>query len=272
MQNERLGVLSVIAGAIMMGSLVIFVRNINLNAVQTSFFRFFFGFLFLLIFSVLSRRKISFERPKMLLIMSLLSIMVVNFYIASIQLIPAGTAALLLYMAPVYVLPIAYLSGEVISRKIFVSIPLSISGLYLMLSPTGVLNAGIIFGLISGFVYALYFMVIKRIRDYMQSIELTTAYLGISSLILAPSLVIYPIGEVNLMWLIGLGLIPTALAFTLFNFGLKYCKLSEGPVFALIEPISASLFGLMLFGETFTPIEITGMILVLAGVAIALKA
>ena len=270
-ERELSGVASIITAAVLMGSVAIFVRNIQMNPIQITFFRFLFGFLFLFLISISTGRKLSFDNPRLLLTISILNVMLVSFYIAAIQLIPMGMAALLLYMAPVYVIPIAYLTGEKIEPKVFVSLPLSIIGLFLMLMPAGSLNIGVVFGFLAGLCYAFYFFVIKRLREWMPSLEITTIYLGISSLILLPCIFIQPIATLNFQWLVGLGLFPTAIAFTLFNFGLKYCRISEGPLLALAEPVAASVFGFIVFGETFTGIQIVGILLVLTGVGIALK-
>jgi|Deesub1362A_J573_1020465.scaffolds.fasta_scaffold00250_62 drug/metabolite transporter (DMT)-like permease len=275
MKTERIkevsGVASVITAAILMGSVAIFVRNIHMNPIHITFFRFLFGFLFLLLITISTKRRPSFDNPKLLLIISILNVVLVTFYISAIQLIPAGLAALLLYMAPVYVIPIAYLTGENIKPGVFISLPISLAGLFLMLMPAGSLNIGVGFGFVAGLSYAFYFFIIKRLREWMPSLEITTIYLGISSLILLPSVFIIPLSELNLGWLIALGLIPTAIAFTLFNFGLKYCKISEGPLFALAEPVAASIFGFLVFNESFSGIQLFGMILILTGVGIAIK-
>lgn len=254
-----------------MGSLVVFVRNLSLNPIHITFFRFSFAFLFLFAFMLLRGKKIVITSPKLLFYMAIINVAIVTFYVASIQLIPAGMAALLLYMAPIYVILIAYLKGEKINRTVLIALPLSISGLYLMLSPQGYFSMGMLFGLIAGFSYAVYFFVIKRLREEMQSLEITTIYLGISALILLPGLILIPLGSLDVIWLIGLGLIPTAIAFTFFNYGIKYCKVEEAPLFALVEPVSATIFGFAFYGEVFTELQIFGAILILTGVAMALK-
>jgi len=270
-ETKPTGVLSVITAAVFMGSVAIFVRNLSMNPIHIAFFRFLFGFLFLLPITLSSRKRLSFDDPKLLLTISIINVANITFYISAIQLIPVGLAALLLYMAPVYVIPIAYLSGEKVKPGVFVSLPISIAGLLLMLMPSGNLNIGVGFGLIAGLSYAFYFFVIKRLREWMPSLEITTIYLGISSLILLPGIFLMPVSGFDVKWLVGLGLIPTAIAFTLFNFGLKYCRVSEGPLLALTEPVAASVFGYIIFGETFSVIQIFGIVLVLLGIGIAIR-
>jgi drug/metabolite transporter (DMT)-like permease len=269
---EILGNLSVVGGAILMGTVGVFIRNIHLAPLHLAFFRFLFGFIFLSIIFITGRRKLRFDNLKLLFLIAVINVVVITAYITSVQLIPLGMAALLLYLAPVYVIAIAYLMGEKIGSRVLISIPISISGLFLMLMPSGGMNEGIFFGLISGLFYAFYFFAIKRVRKTMESLEITLGYLAISSLILSPSLVIpFTISPSDILWIVGIGLIPTAVAFTLFNYGLKYCKITEGPVVALVEPVSAGVFGFLFFGEVFSQMQILGMILVLAGIGIAIK-
>ena len=262
--------LTVIVAAIMMGTLPIFIRNIDMNPVQLSFFRLFLGFVFLgIILSIIK------EKPKITSWRIVGAIVIVNTltvvsYIASIQLVEAATAALLLYMAPVYVIPLAKLTGERIHGSSWLALPISLTGLWLMLSPHS-FSSGVIFGLISGFSYAVYFLLMKRARKEMEALHITFVYLGFASLLLLPSLLLYPIGELDIPWLLGLGLIPTALAFTLFNFGIKYCRVEQAPLFALVEPVAAGFFGYALFGEVLTAEQLIGAMLILLSVSIAAK-
>ncbi|HID43233.1 MAG TPA: permease [Archaeoglobaceae archaeon] len=267
--SSNLKASTVIIAAILMGSLAVFVRNVPLHPIQIVFFRTFFGFLFLSIPVMILREKFSIARPKTVVAIIIVNLLTISSYIASIQLIEVAIAALLLYMAPIYVLPIAYLTGERTGKTIWLALPIGISGLYLMLTPYGEFSPGIIFGLISGLCYAAMFFLMKSIREHMSSLNITFIFLGAISLIVFPSLLIYPLKDVNIFWLLGLGLIPTAIAFTLFYYGLKYCKISQAPVFALVEPVSAAIFGFIFFSETLGDKQILGSILILVSVALA---
>jgi len=262
--------LTVIVAAIMMGTLPIFVRNIGMNPVQLSFFRFFLGFVFLGIILSIIKGKPKITSWKLVGAIAVVNTLTVASYITSIQLVEAATAALLLYMAPVYVIPLAKLTGESIHCSSWFALPVSLTGLWLMLSPHS-LSGGVAFGLVSGFSYALYFLLMKRARREMEALHITFACLGFASLLLLPSLLLYPIGELDILWLLGLGLIPTALAFTLFNFGIKYCRVEQAPLFALVEPVAAGFFGYALFGEVLTTKQIVGAVLILISVAIAAR-
>ncbi|MEM3627841.1 MAG: DMT family transporter [Candidatus Bathyarchaeia archaeon] len=67
--------------------------------------------------------------------------------------------------------------------------------------------------------------------------------------------------------LLGLGLIPTAAAHTLYFSSLSNLKSFEAATIALLEPIGATLLGIALFQEVPTHLTVFGAFLVLIGVA-----
>ncbi len=265
--------LTVVIAAILMGTLPVFVRNVAMNPIQLSFFRLFFGSIFLgFVLGVLHERP-RITRWKLMLSIVCINTLTVVSYIASIQLVEVATAALMLYMAPVYVIPLAKITGERVHTESMLALPPGLVGLWLMLSPHS-FSIGVISGIISGLSYAAYFLIMKRARREMEAFHITFVYLALSSLILLPSLFIEPLPEVSktsILWLLGLGIVPTALAFSLFNFGIKYCRLDQAPFFALAEPLAAGFFGYVFFGETLSLMQLIGACLILFSIATAAR-
>ncbi len=264
--------LTVALSAILMGSLAIFVRNLNLSPLTVTFFRMSFGFVYLLPLIKFVRFPI-FKNFKVISV-ALVSLITISFYIASIQLIEIAISALLLYMAPTYVILFMLLKREEIGKISIFSLIIALFGLFLLLSPYYTLNFGIIFGIVSGLCYALYFILAKEVREFASSIEITFSTLLISTIILLPivstNLNVQTIFQ-NIPWLLGLGLIPTAIPFILLNYGIKFCKKENAPIIALIEPVSAGIYGYIIFNEVLTLKQMIGAILILSSVAIALK-
>ncbi len=254
---------AVALAGIMMGSLAIFVRNIPTDPLSLTFFRFSFGALFLLPFV----RNVRIDDLKLILCVAMANLATVFCYIASIQTLEVAISALLLYMAPVYVTVYVWLKGESLDKKSLLALLLAIIGLILMLTPYGRISIGIIFGLLSGIFYATLFIITKKARETIPSIDLTFLSLAISSIILSPLLLrSYEIVFDHLFWIIGLGLIPTSLAFTLFNYGIKHCNIERAPILSLIEPVSAGIFGYIFFKEMLTLKQILGAILILSSI------
>ncbi len=70
----------------------------------------------------------------------------------------------------------------------------------------------------------------------------------------------------SLLPLIGLGVLPTAVARTLAFSSLSNLKSFETATMALLEPLGATVLGIVLFGELPIPIFILGTALILAGI------
>jgi drug/metabolite transporter (DMT)-like permease len=70
----------------------------------------------------------------------------------------------------------------------------------------------------------------------------------------------------NILPLIGLGILPTAAAHTLYFSSLSNLKSFETATLALIEPIGATLLGIVLFAEVPTSVFVLGATVLLIGV------
>ena len=75
-----------------------------------------------------------------------------------------------------------------------------------------------------------------------------------------------------ILFLLGFGILPTALGHTFYYSSLSDLKSFETAALALLEPIGATLLGIALFDEMPSPLFVLGAILILVGiVAVALK-
>jgi len=261
------GELALTVSALLMSTVSIFVRHIEGDALIVTFLRFSSAFVFIAFVSALTREfPTKIDRPLLLLPIS--SLATVVFYIYAIQTIEVATAALLLYMAPVYVIPLSLLMGEKIERKTLLALPLGIFGLYMMLSPYGELSFGLIFGLLSGVCYAAVFILSKEARKRHSPLEITFMNLGIGSALLLPYFLLF--GSIsNVWWVLGLGLVPTAVPFVLFSFGIKFVKVQRAPILALVEPLSASFIGYFYFGEVLAAKQVLGAAMIMVSVFLA---
>jgi len=70
----------------------------------------------------------------------------------------------------------------------------------------------------------------------------------------------------TLLFLIGLGVLPTAAAHTLYFSSLSNLKSFETASMALLEPLGATLLGVAIFTEIPTPIFVLGAVLLLVGI------
>ncbi|MCS7143401.1 MAG: DMT family transporter [Archaeoglobaceae archaeon] len=260
------GEFAILFSAILMGTISIFVRNTGSDPLFVAFLRLSFATIFLLPFLLLTKNDLRIT--KLHLALAVFNLLTIVSYVNAIQQIEAGTAALLLYTAPIYVLMIAILRGENIERKTLISLPIGLFGLYFMLFPYAELNFGLISGIISGISYSIVFALTKKAKHH-SSFHITFFNVFFGALILLPySLLNF--SEFSIPWALGLGLIPTAIPFTLFIYGVKRVKLQKAPIIALIEPVFAILIGFLYFGEILSDLQILGGILVITATFLVL--
>ena len=279
------GPTSILVSGILMGTLPIFVRNINLKSFDITFFRFLLGFSFILLFIIIKDGRFELKKDKTVLLLSVFNVLTIFFYISSLQLSKVAISALLLYMAPIYVTIISFFKHRFVNIKSLAITFIGLMGLYLMLKPCQLLSEGLIFGLLSGISYAFVFILAKDARRKFSAQDVTASMLGISCILYFPlfALINYEIildpktildtwfNLSQIPWILGLGLIPTAIPFTLFNYGIKYCKIERAPILALIEPITVSFIGYFLFKELLSLMQIFGAILILISIFLSIS-
>ncbi len=201
-------------------------------------------------------------------------------YTAAIRETKIATAAALLYTAPaiVLVLSVILFREKISGRKIF-CILLAILGCALVSGLAGgglgLTLRGLLLGLGAGLGYALYSIFSRYILDRGYSIYTNVfytfaiaaaAYLVLSILDgSAAELVQHPAaGALGVVC----GLFTGAAAYLLYTWGLKGLESSRAAQIATIEPVTAAVLGVLLFGQTLSAMEMLGVALVVAAVCL----
>lgn len=209
----------------------------------------------------------------------LFSIVFFNWcYFAAMNRMSISLAVMLLYTSPAFVavLSAAVLREKLTARKL-AAIAATIGGCA-MIALSGKSGggdwsgAGFLLGLGAGLGYALYSIFGKlALRHY--SPAATTFY---TFLVAAVSLVpFFPfwkkagslLGEAWL-YMFGLGLIPTVLAFLLYTGGLEKVESSQAAILATVEPVAAVFLGVLLYREQLTAVELIGAAFILSSIFI----
>lgn len=188
-----------------------------------------------------------------------------------------AVASVLLYTAPSFVVVLsAILWKEPITKKKLAALGLTLVGCAcacgLFSGGMTVTGTGVLLGLGAGFFYALYSIFGRyALRAGYNSMAVTVwtfLFAGPASLIfLQPP-------EINTMtssmWLLalGMGLFSTALPYLLYTAGLSSVESGKASIMASLEPVVASLAGVLIFGEPMGILTLVGIICVLAGVYI----
>ena len=147
---------------------------------------------------------------------------------------------------------------------------------------TGVLSGdnqvtvqGILYGLGAGFGYALYSIFSRyALQKGYHSLTITCYTFVVATIATAC------LADVKKVWdiavstpgmsivSVGLGLLCTVAAYLLYTHGLTRVDNSKAAVIASIEPVTATVLGMVLYAEEISPVKVIGMLMVIAGMVI----
>jgi DME family drug/metabolite transporter len=132
---------------------------------------------------------------------------------------------------------------------------------------------GIALALVSGLGYATYTIVAKRLlRLGHTPVAVMGASFGLGAVLLLPVLLLGDTAWLHtpdgLALALYLGIVPTALAYSLFARGLRSLDASEVTTLVLAEPLTATVLGVVVLGERVGVGGVLGAVLILAGLAV----
>ncbi len=131
---------------------------------------------------------------------------------------------------------------------------------------------------LAALVEAFYLNYGRKLRGQMSILSLmlpiyfsAALIVGILTFPLANKTLTIPVGAGIILSLLGLGLLPTAVAHTLYFSSLSNLKSFETATMALLEPLGATVLGILIFMEIPTLIFAFGAALILLGIFFVLK-
>lgn len=134
---------------------------------------------------------------------------------------------------------------------------LIVPGVYLLapaLSPTNHATQGVLWGLVAGATFAMLSVVNRGLTRRYSALTISLYQDGVAGIALLPSLIFFPVAAAltgrNLLILLTLGLVCTALAHTLFIAGLKDVRAQIASLIASLEPVWGIGFALIFLAET----------------------
>jgi len=201
-------------------------------------------------------------------------------YFYAVKFVGASTAALILYTAPAYVavMSAALLSESITSRTI-IALILALSGAALV-NITETIRGnflGISTAFIAAILYATYTvgarMLIKRgiesshvaLVPYLSSIPILAIY----ATLVEDHVALENFRQLSMA--LYLALIPTGLAYVLYNYGLRTVEASRASILSTIEPVSATILAWIILGEPLYATKIIGASLIIFSAIIVSK-
>ena len=261
------------------------ISNILLNkgydALVISFYRGAIGFLFFLTWYLYHFKQKWITSTRFYLWSFLAGVGVAGnftFYYLSIRAASISVAVTLMYTAPVFVLLTALLLG--LERSTWFkwgSVSLVIAGIVILtgsydISSVSTSFLGTIAGLASGLSYTLFIFSFKNAaRIGNTKATLTVSFFAFSLILLiimdtreaADALISEDLG-----WFLLLGILGAGLSFIFYVVGLRSTPPSIASMVAMVEPVTASLFGILVLGDMFTLTQFYGMVLILGTVTL----
>lgn len=281
------GPILIILAACFWGSMGIFVRklttygftSIQIVAIRVTLAALIFG-LFLLI-KDRAGFKISPKDIPLFLGLGLGSILFFTIcYFAAITIMPLSTAAILLYTSPFWIMLMSVLFfREKLNAVKILALIMAFGGCVLVsgISGEGITIVGLLLGLGSGIGYGLYSILgtiaLKRYSPYtVTTYTFVIAAVG-SWFICRPKDMFTKFAVApNLLWLIFFcfltALITAVIPFLFYTLGLHMVEASKAGILATVEPMVATIIGIVFFSEQLTIFSGLGILLILVAVII----
>ncbi|MCM3669412.1 EamA family transporter [Mesobacillus maritimus] len=209
----------------------------------------------------------------------LLSIVFFNWcYFTAIEKMNIPVAAALLYTSPAFVITfsVLFLKEKLNHRKVLAVIgTICGSAMVAEVSLTQGSSfpaASILIGLGAGLGYALYSIFGKIVLKSYHPFTLTLYTFVTAAIFLVP----FFIGKTETLnilnqptvwfYALGLGVVPTVLAYFAYSWGLEKVESSQAAIIATVEPVAATILGLMVYNEQISLVQFFGILLILGSV------
>jgi drug/metabolite transporter (DMT)-like permease len=191
-----------------------------------------------------------------------------------------ANATLLGCMAPIFTVFIAILQKKKINKMTYVGLIVAIVGGGIVQSGDISLNSANLFGnsiaLLSALFLAITFVLAEEIRQETDNVVYGRSLFFVASITvlfiattMGDSVLNFKPGDIP--WFLFLGLVPSIFGHNLLNYAVKYITPTAVSSVPLGEPIIASIFALLLFGEAIPFGALLGGPVVLIGVYIIIK-
>ena len=281
------GPILIILAACFWGSMGIFVRKLTtygFTSIQIVAIRVTLAALiFSLILFIKDRKgfKISPKDIPLFLGLGLGSILFFTIcYFAAITIMPLSTAAILLYTSPFWIMLMSVLFfREKLNAVKILALIMAFGGCVLVsgISGEGITFVGLLLGLGSGIGYGLYSILgtiaLKRYSPYtVTTYTFIIAAVGSWFICRPKDMFTKFVAAPSLAWLIFFcfltALITAVIPFLFYTLGLHMVEASKAGILATVEPMVATIIGIIFFSEKLTLLSGLGILLILLAVII----
>lgn len=252
----------------------------GMNANSVLFFRYLFAIPILVIMIKSRGRNFTIHRAD-LLPLSVMGLLVAISSLAlflSYNYMDAGVASTILFVYPIMVAVImALFFKEKITWLTIICILMALGGIAMLYEGENGVTLdpiGILFVMISSLSYAIYIVGINQTRlKNMATVKVTFYILTFG---LSVFMIMFLMGSELIvpskwfLWgsIVALALLPTAISFVSTTKAIQYIGSTPTAILGALEPVTAVIFGVTIFGESFTPKLATGIVMIIFSVTL----
>lgn len=271
---DLLGILLTVLSALFMATIGVFAKITSLPASTITFFRLALGALFLALFLLFTRQGHLLRRwPTWPVLLS--GVFLAGFillYIQAMQFTSMANAVMVVYLAPLAAAIYAhYRLKEHLGPLGWVCIGLALFGFATMLefhldfTTTDHHRPGLGLAVLAMGCYAGFILVNRLISPSVPVMTRAFYQLAAGSLVSLPLYwnTVAAISWTTVPWILGIGLIPGFLAVTFAVVALSRVPAATFGTLAYFEPVAVIFFAWTLFGESLSPLQVTGCILII---------
>jgi DME family drug/metabolite transporter len=286
LNDQARGALLIMAAAFLWGTMGVISKityaNTTVGPIALAFFRLLFAIPLLALVSWKRRCKISLTRRETVLFAGFGFFSLTIFetlYFVSLSYTTVQHAAALLYTSPAFV---AILSRLILKEKLtkhkIAAVGLSILGAFLILglvrgeplfSSRSQIGDWLAVG--SGIAYSSWYIFGKTLGSKRDPAVTSLIALSFGTVFLLPILTategLRPPQSLLAWQLVALiGIVPTTIAYLLYLAGLKLLDATKASVFAIVEPLTAAIFGFLFLQEVLSYDSLVGFVLIISSI------
>ena len=277
--QDLIGVFLILVSGISFGASAIFARfayEAGTNPITLLFLRFGIASVCMLFMALV--RGISVPRGRILLglvLMGAVGYAGQSFcYFTALTLTSAGLVALLLYLYPALVTVLAVVVlKEPVSKLKIIALIFALAGTALTIGPAGGGKPlGIVLGLGAAFIYSVYILVGSKITKQGTAIQSSAVIITSAAVVYGGLIAIqgasFPKTLYGWASVSAVALISTVLAIVTFLAGLDRVGPTNAATLSTIEPVVTVTLAMLVLGETMTPLQIAGGMMILIAVIV----
>ena len=285
--KKRIGTILIILAACFWGSMGIFVRKLvtyGFSSIQIVSIRLTLAaIVFSLILLIKDRSGFKIELKDIPLFLGLGFGSILFFticYFTAINMMSLSTAAILLYTSPIWIMLMSlFVFKEKMTGRKVIALILAFGGCVLVsgISGDGLTLIGFLIGLGSGLGYGLYSILgtiaLKKYSPYTVT-TYTFIIAAVGSWFVSKPGEMYSIFSAAsdlpflIVFCIITAVVTAVIPFLAYTSGLRTVEASRAGILATIEPLVATLFGVVVFSEKLTILSGLGIVLILSAVIV----